>query len=107
MHKMNIKYSTIARVVALFVTLVNQTLAAIGGGDLPLTENMAYQVISLAVTVIIVAINAWYNNDFTKAAILSGKIFDALKDGRLTEEEIQETLNSVEAEETIENVESN
>ena len=105
MQKLNIKASTIARIGALIVALVNQIMAVLGKGSLPFTENMAYQVISLVITVIIVAVNAWYNNDFTKAAILSSKVFDALKDGKLTEDEIQETLDAVREKENSDNVE--
>ena len=92
-----VKISTIARVAALIVALVNQVLALFGRGSLPFTENFAYQLISVIVTIIVVLINAWYNNDFTKAAIMSGKIFDALKDGKLTEEELQAVLTAGEA----------
>ena len=97
MQNLKVKASTIARVGALAVALVNQVLAVFGQGVLPFTENMAYQIVSLAITVIIVAVNAWYNNDFTKVAILSGKVFDALNDGKLTEEEIEAMLSSLES----------
>lgn len=89
---MKIKVSTIARIVALLVALANQCLALFGYGILPFTENMAYQVITLAATIIIAVINAWKNNDITKVACLAGKVFDALKDGKITEEEIENVL---------------
>lgn len=97
MQNLKVKASTIARIGALAVALVNQVLAVFGQGVLPFTENMAYQIVSLAITIIIVAVNAWYNNDFTKVAILSSKVFDALNDGKLTEEEIEAMLSSLES----------
>lgn len=84
-----IKGSTIARIAALIVALVNEFLALFGRGALPFTENMAYQVVSLVLTVAVAAINCWYNNDITKAARLAGSVFAALKDGRITEAELQ------------------
>ena len=92
MQNLKVKASTIARLAALAVALVNQGLAVFGQDILPFTENMAYQIVSLAITVIVVAVNAWYNNDITHVAILSGKVFDALNDGKLTEEEIKAVL---------------
>lgn len=92
MQNLKVKASTIARLAALAVALVNQGLAVFGQDILPFTENMAYQIVSLAITVIVVAVNAWYNNDITHVAILSGKVFDALNDGKLTEEEIEAVL---------------
>ena len=97
MQNLKIKASTIARLGVLVVALVNQVLAIFGQGVLPFTENMAYQVISFVITVIIVVVNAWYNNDVTKVAILSGKVFDALNDGKLTEAELEAMLTSLES----------
>lgn len=88
-----IKGSTIARIAALIVALVNECLALFGRGALPFTENMAYQVVSIVVTIVVAAINCWYNNDITKIARLAGSVFAALKDGRVTEAELQSILN--------------
>lgn len=101
MKNLEIKASTIARIGALIVALINQCLAIFGRGALPFTENMAYQVISLAITVIVAGINCWYNQDITKIALIAGKIFDALNDGKITEEEIEAIVNSAENEEEI------
>lgn len=102
-----IKPATIARLGALLIAMINQCLAIFGKDLLPFTENMAYQVISLAVTVVIVVINAWYNNDITKIAILSGHVFDALSDRKITEEEIEEMLAAVDNPEKIEEAKKN
>lgn len=90
--KMNIKPATIARIGALLVALANQFLVMFGQDILPFTENMAYQVVSLVAVVIISAINAWYNNDISKVALLCGRVFDSLSDGKITEEEIEKML---------------
>lgn len=101
MKYLKIKASTIARIGALAVALVNQCLALFGKGALPFTENMTYQVISLAITALVAGINCWYNQDITKIAIIAGKIFDALNDGRITEEEIEAIIEYVENEEEV------
>lgn len=102
--KMNIKPSTIARIVALAVALANQCLAMFGQDILPFTENMAYQVVSLVAVVITAAINAWYNNDISKIALLCGGVFDALSDGKITEGEIEDMLANAEDPEKVEEV---
>lgn len=89
---MKIKVSVIARIGALLVALANQCLALFGNGVLPFTENMTYQIITLAATIVLAAINAWKNNDITKVARLTGRVFDALSDGKITEEEVENML---------------
>jgi SPP1 family holin len=99
---MNVKPATIARIGALLVALANQCLVMFGQDILPLTENMAYQVVSFVVVVVIAAINAWYNNDISKVALLCGGVFDALSDGKITEEEIEKILAEAEDPEKVE-----
>lgn len=99
---MNIKPATIARIGALLVALINQCLVMFGQDILPFTENMAYQVVSLVAVVVIAAINAWYNNDISKVALLCGRVYDALSDGKITEEEIEKMLADAENPEKIE-----
>lgn len=89
---MKIKVSTIARIGALIVALANQCLALLGRDVLPFTDNAAYQIITIIATVVIAIINAWKNNDITRVARTSGKIFNALKDGKITEEEVDNLL---------------
>lgn len=102
--RLKIKIATIARIGALIVALANQCLIMFGQDILPFTENMAYQVISLIAVVVIAGINAWYNNDISKIALLCGGVFDALSDGKITEEEIEKILADAEDAEKIEEV---
>lgn len=100
--KMKVKPATIARIGALMVALANQCLVMFGQDILPFTENMAYQVVSLLVVVVLAAINAWYNNDISKVALLCGGVFNALSDGKITEEEIEKMLDEAEDPEKVE-----
>ena len=90
--KLDIKISTIARIASLVAALINQCLAIFGKGALPFTEDAVYQIVSLLATVVIAAINAWYNNDITRIARLCGGVFDALSDGKISEDEIKAIL---------------
>ena len=90
--KLDVKISTIARIAALVAALINQCLAIFGRGTLPFTEDMVYQIVSLLATIVIAAINAWYNNDISHIARLCGGVFDALSDGKISEDEIKAIL---------------
>lgn len=99
---MKIKRSTIVRMCMLLIALLNQCLAIFGRNALPFTDNAIYQVVSLVAVIVIAAINAWYNNDVSKFALLCGGVFDALSDGKITEEEIEKILADAEDPEKIE-----
>lgn len=55
--------------------------------------------VSLAITFALAAWNAWKNNDFTFAAKLGTEVMNALKDGKITEEEVKGLLGCVDADE--------
>ena len=82
----DVKPSTIVRCVIYIVVLLNQILAILGKG-LPFNNDLMYQILSIVLTVSVGLWVAWKNNDFTELAKTAGKIFDALKDGRITKEE--------------------
>lgn len=63
-----------------------------------------YQVVSFAAVAIISAINAWYNNDISKVALLCGGVYDALPDGKVTNNESEKLLTDAEDAEKIEEV---
>lgn len=90
--KRNIKTTTIARLSALVIALANQCLVTFGRDLLCFMDNPTYQIVSLIAVVAIAAINAWYNNDISKIALLCGDVFDALSDGKITKEEIETLL---------------
>lgn len=100
-----IKISTIIRIVALLAVLINQVLA-IFGKNLPFNDNLVYQIVSAVLTVAVSAWTAWKNNDFTKLARAAGAVLDALKDGKITTDEVENIVNSFSdsTEETTETV---
>ena len=51
--------------------------------------------VSLIATFALAAWNAWKNNDFTFAAKLGTEVMQAIKDGKITEDEVKELLDSV------------
>lgn len=88
-----IKPSTVVRCLVYIVVLANQALA-VCGTSLPFTSEVAYQVTSIVLTILVGLWTAWKNNDITPAAITAGKVFNALKDGRITEDEAKDLIES-------------
>ena len=81
-----LKKGTVVRTILQILAYVNQLIALLGSTSF--ANNAVYQWIAFAITVIITAISYWYNNDWSKFAQVSGDIFDMLKDGRITPEEL-------------------
>ena len=77
---------TIIRTIVEVATLVNQVIAVIGQSSF--AANPTYQVISVILTIVASAICYWYNNDWTKFALLARDIFEMLKDGKITEDDL-------------------
>lgn len=88
--KKTIDKGTIIRVVTLILALCNQFIAVIGASTF--AQAAWYQIFSLAVTIATALFTAWKNNDFTYFAQLGTGVLHALKDGKITEEEVKELL---------------
>lgn len=82
---------TIIRSITLVLAMANQIIAIIGSTTF--ASSMWYQVASLVVTIITSLVSAWENNDWTYYAKLGTGVLDALEDGKITAEEVQELLD--------------
>lgn len=78
------------RTILQILTYINQLLIILGQS--PLGNDPVYIWISFIVTVIVSLLSYWYNNDWSKVAQTTGKIFDMIKDGKITQEEIEEFM---------------
>lgn len=77
---------TVIRTLLQFLVYINQGVALFS--ELPISNSSVYQWITAIITILITAIGYWYNNDWTKAARMARDIFDMVKDGTITEEEV-------------------
>ena len=82
---------TIIRSVTLILAIVNQAIAIIGASSF--ASAAWYQYISLAATITASLISAWENNDWTHFAKLGTGVLNALEDGKITADEVQELLD--------------
>ncbi|MDR1805562.1 MAG: SPP1 phage holin family protein [Clostridium sp.] len=75
----NVKLGTWARLLALLLSFVNAALNAMGKNPLPISEEEAYQALSLLVAAICAAVSFWKNNSFTAAAQAADKVLEERK----------------------------
>lgn len=78
------------RAILQILAYVNQLMILIGQS--PLGNNPIYVWISFIVTVLITVLSYWYNNDWTSLAKTVGMIFEMVKDGKITEDELREFM---------------
>ena len=92
-----LKPAMILRTVLQVLAYINQVIAIMGQSSW--ASAPWYQWVSLGVTVLITVISYWYNNDWTNLAISTGDVYDMVKDGKITQEELEEFINKHKKEE--------
>lgn len=81
---------TILRTISMIITLANQLIALIGRTSF--ASASWYQWISFGLTLAVMLVSYWYNNDWTKLAQTARDVFDAMKDGKITKEEAEKLI---------------
>lgn len=81
---------TIIRTIVEVCALANQLVAVIGSSSF--ASNPVYQIVSFIITAVASGIVYWYNNDWTKLALMCGQIFELTKDGSLEEKEVEKFI---------------
>lgn len=76
---MNISKGTIARTVAMVVTIANTILMTAGKNPLPFSDTEVYTWISDIAAIVTSLVVWWKNNSFTKAAIRADEVLKNLK----------------------------
>ena len=79
--KNKVTAGTIARTVALAVTLLNTILTAAGKNPLPFSDTDVYSAVTAAATVVTAIIAWWKNNSFSKEAIKADEYMYELRSG--------------------------
>ena len=74
---------TWARTIILIIALINQVLAIFGKGELPITENEVYQLVTIVFTIVSALWSWWKNNSFSVSAQDGDKVMKALEEGEL------------------------
>lgn len=92
-----LKTDMILRTVLQVLAYINQAIAIIGQSSF--ASAAWYQWLSLGLTVVITVVTYWYNNDWTNLAISTGDIYDMVKDGEITQEELNDFIEKHKKEE--------
>lgn len=92
----NIDFGTILRTILQIAIYINQFIAILGNTSF--ASSPVYQWISFGITVVITIITYWFNNDWSKLALVARDIFDMMKDGKITEEEVKKFIEDHSAE---------
>ena len=80
------------RTVLQLLVYINQLLVVLGKS--PLGDTQIYLWITFGLTVGITSLTYWKNNDWTHFAKVSTQVYNVLKDGRLTEDELKEFVEN-------------
>ena len=94
---------TIIRTILFVCAIGNQIVAVIGMTSY--ASEYWYQVLSLVFTAIITIIAAWKNNNFTYFARLAGAVLEALRDGKISKEEVLDLLQKANNKSQLEKIE--
>lgn len=78
------KWIRLAALAVSFVTTLLMECCGVEGGA---------ELIAIGCNIALAALCAWKNNDFTPAAKIGTKIMLALKDGKITEDEVKGLLS--------------
>ena len=82
----------IIRLGVMIVSFINLILTSCGINPIPVSESEVYNLLSFAVVIVSSAYNMWKNNNFTPAAKAGQKVIDAIKNGELTAEKVEEWI---------------
>lgn len=75
----------IALALAIVATLVLESIPGV---------SESWEWVSLISAFILAAWNAWKNNDFTFAAKIGTRVMNAIKDGKITADEVKDFLDT-------------
>ena len=85
-----ISKSTIIRTILLILALINQGLTISGHAVLPFTDEQVTEFLSMLFTGVTSVIAWWKNNSFTSAAIEGDNLKNALKEGTVNAEDLED-----------------
>lgn len=89
----------IIRILVLVVAFANQLLVYYGKSPIPFADETIYETISILVTIGATLWTSWENNNITNEAKTAQMVLDALKQGQITSEAVDNFLMEYKEEE--------
>lgn len=98
MNRINLKGVTaeaVTGVLLLVVALVNAVLQMFGYNVIPITDTDVSEIVSVVFLIATILYNTYKNRNVTTASQKAQEITDAIKNGELLIEEVDDLLNKV------------
>ena len=86
---------TVTGVLILLVALVNAILQMFGINTLPIENGEISEIVSTVFLIVTVLWNTWKNRNISTASQKAQNITDAIKNGELLVEDVQELLDKI------------
>ena len=98
MKKINIKGltpSSITTVVVLIIALVNAVLQIFGINTIPITDDEVSEIVSIVFLIVTSLYSTYKNFNVTPASQVAQDITDAIKNGEIVADDIEEILKKI------------
>lgn len=98
MKKLNIKGltpSSITTVVVLLIALINAVLQIFGINTIPITDDEVSEIVSIVFLIVTSLYSTYKNFNVTPASQVAQNITDAIKNGEIVAEDIEELLGKI------------
>lgn len=96
----NIPTHTWVSIVMIILVVTNNILASMGKSPIQFGEDQITMAVNAVIDMIAFGYVAWKNNSITGYAQLADKVLYALRDGKITEDEIMDLIAAIPKEET-------
>lgn len=98
MKKLNLKGltpSSITTVVVLLIALINAVLQIFGINTIPITDDEVSEIVSIVFLIVTSLYSTYKNFNVTPASQVAQNITDAIKNGEIVAEDIEELLGKI------------
>lgn len=98
MKKINIKGltpSSITTVVVLIIALVNAVLQIFGINTIPITDDEVSEIVSIVFLIVTSLYSTYKNFNVTPASQIAQNITDAIKNGEIVADDVEELLSKI------------
>lgn len=96
--KINLKQipkNTWVSIAMIIVVIINHILSIIGKPLINLGESQITMIVNIIFDTVVLGYAAWKNHSFTDYAQLADEVLYALRDGKITQEEIKNLVNKI------------
>ena len=88
----NIKAHTWVSLVMVILVIVNHVLTAMGKPVIDLPVEQIEYLVNMVLDIVVIGYAAWKNQSVTEKAQMADEVLYALRDGRITKEEVEEFI---------------